>query len=81
MISLAERPPRRIPISNAIKLYFHCHKCIKEIPPDESPRSSAALEVGWTKLGLQVWCKRHNCNVVHIDFEGCQHPANLHAKK
>ena len=37
-------------------------------------------DIGWTKLGLQVWCKKHNCNMMHIDFQGQQHPANLTAK-
>jgi hypothetical protein len=25
---------------------------------------------------LQIWCKRHESNVAHIDFEGANHPAN-----
>ncbi len=28
------------------------------------------LDVGFTESGLQVWCRRHDTNVVHIDFEG-----------
>jgi hypothetical protein len=28
------------------------------------------LEVGWTPKGLQVWCKRCERNVLHLDFEG-----------
>ena len=27
------------------------------------------LDVGFTESGLQVWCRRHDTNVVHIDFE------------
>ena len=38
-------------------------------------------EVGWTKLGLQVWCKRHDANMMHIDFQKQQHPANLTCNK
>ena len=45
-------------------------------PADVSPREWAQLEIGFTELGLQVWCKRCEVNVVHVDFEGCQHPVN-----
>ena len=27
------------------------------------------VEVGWTNQGFQVWCTRHNTNVIHIDFD------------
>jgi hypothetical protein len=70
---------REIPITNEIKLFMHCHKCLQEKPSNKSPREWAQLEVGWTKLGLQVWCKRHECNVCHIDFQGQKHPACLDA--
>lgn len=68
------------PATNEIKLYFHCRKCIGEIPKGQSPQTYARLEVGWTTIGFQVWCRRHNCNCAHIDFEGEQHPANLEAE-
>lgn len=68
---------RKIPKDNAIQMFFHCAKCIEEKPNNVSPREWAQLEVGWTKLGLQVWCRRHERNVVHIDFEGQKHPANV----
>lgn len=66
-----------VPSSNEIKMFMHCGLCLEERPPNLSPREWASLEVGWTVLGLQVWCKRHECNVIHIDFEGQKHPANL----
>jgi hypothetical protein len=28
------------------------------------------LDVGFTNTGIQVWCRRHDANVVHVDFEG-----------
>ena len=68
---------RTIPASYEIAAFFHCGKCLEEKPDDLSPRDWAALEVGWTKLGLQVWCKRHDLNVCHIDFQGQKHPANV----
>ncbi len=68
---------RKIPASNKIELYFQCKKCIEEKPGDQSPAEWARFNVGWTKLGLQVWCVRHDCNVISIDFQGNQLPANL----
>ena len=67
--------------------YIHCGLCIAEYQkgvPDaigESPATYARLEVGWTPLGLQIWCRRHECNVCHIDFEGQKHRANMTRKK
>lgn len=69
-----------IPNSNNIFQYLHCGLCIEEIPKGTSPRAWSQLEVGMTDIGLQVWCKRHECNVVHIDFEGETHPANTSRK-
>ena len=34
-----------------------------------SPRDYAQLEVGYTETGLQVWCKRHEINVLNLDFD------------
>lgn len=59
-----------------IQLYLHCAQCLAETPPGSSPKDHARLEVGWTMKGVQVWCNRHNCNVVNIDFQGATHPAN-----
>jgi hypothetical protein len=72
---------RPVPNTNEIAAFFHCTRCLNERPEGTSPRDWAQLEVGWTKRGLQVWCKRHDCNVLHIDFEGINHPANTTAKK
>ena len=36
----------------------------------------ADIDVGFTPVGIQVWCNRHQCNVVHIDFEGRSLPNN-----
>ena len=60
-----------------IESYLHCGKCVDEIPGDISPRDWAQLEVGWTVEGIQIWCRRHECNVMHMDFEGHQHPADV----
>ena len=74
-----------IPNTNEIGSFIHCGLCIEEFQAgassrddggSEAPRDYARLEIGWTKEGLQVWCMRHECNVVHIDFEGQRHPSN-----
>lgn len=59
-------------------LFYHCAKCVTELPAGESPRDWARLSVGATAVGIQIWCVRHDCNVAHIDFEGYKHPAILH---
>lgn len=72
---------RRVPCSNEIRQFFHCSLCIEELPAGESPQGYRRLDVGWTKLGLQVWCTRHDANVVHVDFEGAKHAANTNRLK
>lgn len=63
-----------------IKTYMHCGLCIDEYKqienPQESPADYARLSVGWTKEGLQVWCHRHDCNVLHVNFDGNKLPAD-----
>lgn len=53
-----------------IGAYLHCAKCLEELPEDQSPAEFARLSVGWTRLGLQVWCHRHDLNVINLDFKG-----------
>jgi len=69
---------------NKIEQYLHCDLCIKEWlqleQPKCSPKDYARIQAGFTPEGLQVWCNRHECNVVHIDFEGARHPANITRK-
>lgn len=69
-------------ISNELSIhqYLHCGRCLEELPDGISPRDWAQNEVGMTKQGIQVWCRRHECNVVHIDFEGNRFPANVTRK-
>ena len=62
---------------NKIEMFLHCGLCMKEKPDYISPREFAKLEIGWTVEGIQVWCVRHDCNIVHINFEGRQYPANI----
>jgi hypothetical protein len=69
------RPSIDTMAKNNIVAYLHCKKCLDELPGGQSPRDYAAIEVGWTKWGFQAWCKRHEANMLHVDFEGLTHPA------
>lgn len=71
---------RDIPATNEIKLFFHCKNCLKSKPAHMSPAEYSQIECGWTVLGFQAWCKRCNLNIVHVDFEGQTHPANVSPK-
>jgi len=65
---------------NRIQQFMHCSKCLEELDrlqrEDEekylpvSPRMFADIEVGFTKEGFQVWCKRHEENVADFDLMG-----------
>jgi len=68
---------RKISNELSITSYLHCVKCLEERPKGISPKDWGMNEVGFTKQGLQIWCRRHNCNVAHIDFEDKCHPANV----
>ena len=71
---------RPIPNTNEISTFLHCKQCMEELPSGVSMRNFADYEIGYTEIGLQIWCKRHDCNIIHIDFEGLKHPANLSRK-
>jgi hypothetical protein len=53
----------------AIGLYMHCGLCVNE-------GRGQNIELGWTKKGFQVWCRNHDVNILHVDFEGVKHKAN-----
>jgi hypothetical protein len=57
-------------MENRIKQFWHCAKCIDELPEGKSPREYIRVEVGFTRAGLQVWCIRHEENIIHLDFMG-----------
>ena len=66
-----------IPEMEHIEQFIHCSKCMKELPDNISPQEWARHEVGWTIWGFQVWCVRHNVNVLHVDFQGAKHPSSM----
>lgn len=61
---------------NEIKLYLHCKQCLDERPKHISPKDWSRNQAGWTTEGIQLWCNRHEANIIHIDFQGKIHPAN-----
>ena len=65
----------RITTKLQIVAYMHCKLCLDDKPDEFSPAEWSSLDVGWTPFGLQVWCRRHNCNVANVDFQGLKHPA------
>lgn len=71
------KPFRDIPNTCEIISYVHCMACLKEMPRKTSPEQFALLNIGFTNLGIQVWCRRHNLNIMHVDFQGITHPANF----
>ena len=65
----------------SIKNHIVCNKCIKELSTlsskDINLRNFVKFEVGFTSLGIQIWCIRHNINVCHIDFDDNQLSADF----
>lgn len=68
-------------MSNKLQItsYMHCGKCLEELPEGVSAQEYRQYDIGWTEKGLQVWCVRHECNIVNVDFEGHIHPADTTA--
>lgn len=58
------------PAINEIQAFFHCKKCLESLPDGWSPREWVRIEAGWTVKGLQVWCVRHDMNIINIDLKG-----------
>jgi hypothetical protein len=58
-----------------------CAKCADEFAAGAtdapSLRDLTALDVGFTRRGFQVWCRRHDVNVVHVDFDGARPRADF----
>ena len=58
-----------------------CSRCADDVTEGRAAAVSMAdymrLDVGFTPKGLQVWCRRHEANVVHIDFEGRELPTDF----
>ena len=57
---------------NHIMQYFHCKMCLDDIPENVSPQDYSHIEAGFTDIGFQVRCIRHNVNIVHLDLQGAK---------
>ena len=67
-------------LSLSIIQYVVCSKCADELAalsPPQSLQDYADIDVGFTDYGIQVWCRRHEANIVHIDFQGAKLPADF----
>ena len=53
-------------LPDLIEIAITCPLCIETLPEGQSISGNDSLAVGFTQEGLQVWCKKHSCNVVHI---------------
>lgn len=60
-----------------------CTQCADEVQSGEAGLTSLSeygrLDVGFSSVGLQVWCRRHGTNVIHVDFEGRELPMDFRA--
>jgi hypothetical protein len=79
--AVAKAQPGPIETDNVIQMYFHCRECVAELPAGESPADYQRIQAGWTARGFQVWCRRHELNIMHVDFEGQKHPAATYARR
>ena len=61
-------------LQNGIEQNIICSKCETEFllgsTDSRSLQDYSRLDIGFTSIGVQVWCRRHDANVVHIDFAG-----------
>lgn len=62
----------RLTNQKAIRSYIHCGKCEESCPSTMSVKDWSQFEIGFTSDGIQIWCRRHNCNVAHFDLKGAR---------
>lgn len=68
---------RPIPTDDVGLSYINCTMCVIEAAKGgHHIKDWAKLTVSFTAIGLQVYCLRHEVNVIHIDFQGQKPPAN-----
>ena len=57
-------------IENRIFSFYHCRKCLEEKGNYISALYYASFEFGATEKGFQLWCTRHEENVLALDLLG-----------
>jgi len=60
-------------IPNNIFMNFNCRECTQEYMDgkygkNKSVQEMSRITVGRTKRGIQVWCVRHDKNIVDVDL-------------
>jgi hypothetical protein len=74
---ISEKRKRNYAAKDVITEFIRCPDCEWDDKPlGESPRTWGRLEVGITPIGLQVWCTRHDRNVIHVDYQHRDYPAD-----
>ena len=55
-----------------------CHATFSRGETDSpSLQAYSQLDVGFTDRGIQIWCRRHQLNVCHVDFDGAVLDADM----
>lgn len=65
---LKPRTQQNLPNTFEIKHVLECKRCAESCPAGTSLSDWTRVVVGLTSYGLQVWCARHNANIMHVDF-------------
>ena len=63
---IGARAPKTMAHANALRIP------VNDFLPSATLEDYSCLEVGISARGLQVWCKRHNRNVAHLDLDRLQ---------
>jgi hypothetical protein len=71
---VTDKPVEKRFAQNCINQFMQCSLCMAEMPPGVTPQEYQRLSTGFTDRGIQVWCDRHNTNVLHLDHQGVVHP-------
>lgn len=55
---------------NRFKMFFHCRRCVEEMPSGQSPETWARISVGLTNdNSILVWCVRHDKRITEIPVD------------
>lgn len=60
-------------MSSDIFMNFNCRQCQEEYLDgkygrNKSMEEMARITVGRTKTGIQIWCVRHDMNIINVDL-------------
>ena len=49
--------------------YLHCRHCINQKPKNQSAEEYARISVASTKVGILIWCVRHDEMIAHFPYD------------